>query len=121
MAHQTDIPYLNQDNVLYYLDLFAQDMLVQYGCSLYEFDMIIVGGAAIALKYGNRSTVDIDADMTFGGAVTRSIKTVAKNCSITTDWLNWDFIKSPSYSWRIRDDSVFLVQLQGFLNIRLVS
>lgn len=51
MAHQTDIPYICQDNVLVYLDCFAQYLYREHNGVLPQINILIVGGAALALKY----------------------------------------------------------------------
>lgn len=119
--HKTTIPYLYGDNILHYLDLFAryllEDAIGLYGC----VNVLVVGGSALALKYGCRGTVDIDADISFAGNISKSIRRVAKSCRIPSDWLNQDFIKSPSFSNHLEDDALLMCQLQGYLNVYTVS
>lgn len=54
MAHQTDIPYICQDNVLVYLDCFVQYLYREHNGVLPQINILIVGGAALALKYNFR-------------------------------------------------------------------
>lgn len=121
MAHQTNIPYLNNSNILQYLDLFARTLLQQHGNNLQQFRVLVVGGAALSLKYSFSGTVDIDADISFGGNISKSIQYVSKVCNIPSDWLNQDFVKSHSYSRRLWEDAVPLTVLQNYLNVYLVS
>lgn len=39
-----------------------------------------MGGAALSLKYSFSGTVDIDADISFGGNISKSIQYVSKVC-----------------------------------------
>lgn len=103
--------------------MFLSDLnkvLVQnYSNTLSSFDILVVGGSALALKYNYRSTVDIDADIDFMRNITSSIQTVAKLRNIPTDWLNQDFVKAPSYSRRLRNKAVFYRQI-GYINVYVV-
>ena len=55
---------------------------------MYQVSVLIVGGSALALKYNCRGTVDIDADISYSGAISNSIRQVANLCNIPIDWLN---------------------------------
>lgn len=121
MAHLTDIPYLYGNNIMQYLDLFAKDLLLQHNYNLGHIKVLIVGGAALALKYNFRGTVDVDADIKFGGAIRRSVDNVSKYCNIPNDWLNQDFVKSYSFSRGLWDDAIYIRTLQNYLDIFVVS
>lgn len=57
-------------------------------------EMFVVGGAAIALAYGqDRRTRDVDAAFTNAGAVYEAARTVARRMRIPGDWLN-DAVRS---------------------------
>lgn len=84
-------------------------------------NVLVVGGAALALKHGDRSTVDIDADISYGGLITPTINKVAKGFNIPTDWINQDFVKSYSYSRKLWVNAIPYCTLQGYMNIFLVS
>ena len=73
MAHKTTIKYLNKENTLIYLSSFAEEMRRIHGNIV--FDMLIVGGSALALKDSYRSsTVDIDGSVNSGGNISEAIK-----------------------------------------------
>lgn len=121
MAHQTDIPYICQDNILVYLDCFAQYLYREHNGVLPQINILIVGGAALALKHNFRGTVDIDAEISFGGAVSKSIQMVSQSYNIPSDWLNWDFQKSHSYSRYIWQDAIQVTVLRDYLHVYVVS
>lgn len=104
--HQTNVPYINNTNILPLLSQLYVELHNKYGDSLFPIKVLVVGGSALALKYAFRSTVDIDADISFSGEITSSINKVAKNNNIPTDWINQDFMKSESYSRRIWDKAI---------------
>lgn len=57
-------------------------------------EMFVVGGAAIALAYGqDRRTRDVDAAFTDAAAVYEAARTVARRMRIPADWLN-DAVRS---------------------------
>lgn len=98
MAHITDIPYIDNTNIDYLISCLNTELVRKYQNNISGFDILVVGGAALALKYAYRSTVDIDADIRFQREITSSINNVAKLNNIPTDWINQDFMKSASYS-----------------------
>lgn len=120
MGHLTDKPYIHQGNILPLLNDLNTTLFRQYGSSLNSFNILIVGGAALAIKYNFRMTVDIDADIEFTGAVTNSINVVAKANNIPTDWLNWEFMNTESYSRRLWVNAIFLTTI-GYINVYVVN
>lgn len=116
MAHLTNTPYINSQNALTFLNAFAFE-LVQTQNVNGAVNVLVVGGAALALKHGDRSTVDIDADISYGGLITPTINKVAKGFNIPTDWINQDFVKSYSYSRKLWVNAIPYCTLQGYMNI----
>lgn len=104
-----------------YLDLFAQYLVVDTNYSIGRVSVWIAGGAALALKYSLRGTVDIDADISFAGDVNKSIRKVARKCRLETDWLNQSFTTIATFSRRLWEDSIYYTTLQGYLDVYLVS
>lgn len=120
MAHLTNEPYLNKENILKYLSAFAEIMRRNYGNIV--FDMLIVGGSALALKDSYRnSTVDIDSAINYEGNVSSAIKEVACKYGIFEDWLNQDFMFTESYSRRLLDNAIYLLTLKSTINVYVVS
>ena len=74
--------------------------------------MLIVGGAALALKYNFRMTVDIDADIDFTGAITDAINAAVYANNIPTDWLNWGFMNTYSYSRCLWNNAIFVTAIK---------
>lgn len=121
MAHLTNTPYINNQNLINFLSVFAEELLKNYGGNLPVVDMLVVGGGAIALKHSFRDTVDIDADIRFSGNVSNSIISTASRCGIPVDWLNQDFMKSYSYSRRLWDNAILYTVLYNYMRIFVVS
>lgn len=120
MAHMTDIPYITNGNVLELLNRFAIRFVQKYGYT-YTVNILIVGGSAIALRYNSRATVDIDADIAFGGKISDIINQVALDFNIPNDWLNQDFVNSYSYSRKLWDRAEYVSTLNQVVNIYIVS
>lgn len=73
MVHSTDIPYIDRGNIDYLILELSNSLFRKYSNSLVDFNILIVGGSALALKHGFRSTVDIDADLRFRNEITSCI------------------------------------------------
>ena len=62
-------------------------------------EIILVGGAAVSIKYDFRSTTtDIDAVIRAGSTMKEVIKQIAEDNELSDDWLNQDFKNTDSYS-----------------------
>ena len=59
--HKTTVPYIYKDNIKWLVNEFLKEFDVKY--PNVSLKMLIVGGSALAIKYGIRGTVDIDADI----------------------------------------------------------
>ena len=97
MAHITETPYISNQNIDYLIMCLSNAIQIKYGSNIENFDILVVGGSALALKYAYRSTVDIDADIKFRNEITSCINSIALSNNIPKDWINQDFTKSPSY------------------------
>lgn len=120
MAHITETPYINSQNIDYLIMCLSNAIQIKYGNNIENFDILIVGGSALALKYAYRSTVDIDADIKFRSEITSCIDSIAASNNIPNDWINQDFTKSPSYSRRIWSNALYYKTI-GIINIFVVS
>lgn len=87
MAHITEIPYINNQNIDYLIRCLSDSVQIKYG-NIENFNILIVGGSALALKYAYRSTVDIDADINFRSEISSCIDSIAVSNSIPKDWIN---------------------------------
>ncbi len=65
-------------------------------------EIYLVGGAAIVSNFDYRmSTIDIDALFKDNYILETAIQNIAKKDNLPADWLNKDFVKTPSYSPKI--------------------
>lgn len=65
-------------------------------------NIYLVGGAAIVLNFEYRlSTIDIDAYYVSNQTLKQAIDIVSKTANLPSDWLNDDFVNTPSYSQEI--------------------
>lgn len=120
MAHITETPYISNQNIDYLIMCLSNAIQIKYGSNIENFDILIVGGSALALKYAYRSTVDIDADIKFRNEITSCINSIALSNNIPKDWINQDFTKSPSYSRRIWSNALYYKTI-GIINVFVVS
>ena len=99
MAHETDIPYLNSDNIDQYFESLAEE-IKKAGIGTHR--ILVVGGAAIALKYRNeRSTVDIDMCFKEQKSLYKCCQKVALRYHLPSDWINADVMHSDSFSYAL--------------------
>lgn len=119
MAHITEIPYINNQNIDYLIRCLSDSVQIKYG-NIENFNILIVGGSALALKYAYRSTVDIDADINFRSEISSCIDSIAVSNSIPKDWINQDFTKSNSYSRRLWTHALPYKTI-GIINVFVVS
>lgn len=88
-----------------------------------RFELIIIGGAAIAMKHDFReATKDIDALISAGsGSVKGAIYRVAEQNNLPDDWLNTDFKKTKSYSQNIVVCSKYYKTYNQILDVRVLD
>lgn len=120
MAHITNVPYIDSTNIDYLMSCLSSSLYTKYGNSLESFNILVVGGSALALKYSYRATVDIDADIAFKHELSSCIQSIASANNIPNDWINQDFIKSSSYSRRLWTNAIYYKTF-GFINVYVVS
>lgn len=67
-----------------------------------KISIYLVGGTAIVLNFTYRqSTLDVDALFNTNNVLAKAIEIIGKEFHLTDDWLNSDFVKTPSYSNKI--------------------
>lgn len=120
MAHLTDVPYIGQGNIDRLINDLNTSMYGIYGSSMEPFNMLIVGGAALAIKYNFRMTVDIDAEARFTRKIQDAIDMTARNNNIPKDWLNWGFMNTYSYSRRLWQNAL-PYKVFGYISVYVVS
>lgn len=118
--HEASIPYININNIEYLVDCFIIEVANKYGQAV-ELRMLIVGGSALALKYGFRSTVDIDTDIKCSHSVKGSINKAAEKLGVPSDFINEDFTRSKSYSKHLWENAMILKQYTPNISVYVVS
>ena len=105
-------------------DLYFYELAKEYKKKTrFPLEIILVGGGAILLKYNFR-IMSIDYDGLFSykdDYVKQCIYNVAEKLKIPSDWLNDDFIKSDSYTPKIRQYSTFYKTYSNLINVRVVE
>ena len=96
---------LNKENLDDIFDCFANHL--EKINPARTINVYLVGGGAIMLNFDYRSsTIDFDALFENDKAVLTAIKNTAIEKKLPKDWLNQDFISTPSYSYKITELSV---------------
>ena len=91
---------LKKEDVDKLFDKLASEYIELGGSKIVE--IYLVGGAAIVLNFDFRmSTIDIDALFKENSILEDAIRNVSKRENLPSDWLNREFIKTPSYSPKI--------------------
>ena len=110
---------LNKDNIDVIFDAFSKEML---NYSAGETNVYVVGGGAIVLSFDYRmSTLDIDAIFNNKELVEKAIAETASKLNLPSDWLNSDFIKTPSYSPKIEQFAKLYKTYNGVVNIYVLD
>ena len=87
-----------------------------------KVDIYLVGGAAIVLNFDYRiSTIDIDAFFKDDKTLVQSIDNVSKKQNLPNDWLNCDFINTPSYSPAILEKANIYKTYRRKINVFLLE
>lgn len=88
---------LKKENLDLLLDKLAAEYIDLGGAK--KVEIYLVGGAAILLNFDFRmSTIDIDALFTDNEILESAIKNISKRDGLPSDWINKDFVNTPSYS-----------------------
>ena len=104
-----------------YLSELSKELKKEYG-KYKEFEIILVGGAAIILNYDFRGgTTDIDTFVSLGGAIKDASYRVADKFGLPSDWLNSDFRRTKSYSPHLVQYSKFYKRFNQILNVRTIT
>jgi len=112
---------LNEELVNKYLNDLSKELKKEFGRNK-EFELIVVGGAAILLNYDFRaSTTDIDAFISTGTSVKSAIYRVADKYGLSSDWLNSDFRLTSSYSPHLVRYSHFYKTYNQILTVRTIE
>ncbi len=119
MAHITSEEYLNKSNIEEYLDALAAKIIE---ADIGKHTILIVGGAAMALKYTNgRSTVDIDICYREQNHLYACCQSVADDYNLPGDWMNADVMHSDSFSYTLFERAKFYRTYRDILDVFLVD
>ena len=103
MGHSTTEEYLNRENIEEYFQLLAETI---EKANIGEHQILVVGGAAMALKYHDgRSTVDIDICIREQHNLYACCQQVAKEKELPEDWINADVMHSDSFSYGLFENA----------------
>ena len=101
----SNVPFTSE-NLDIYLKALAKEYKKLSGKGM-PAEIILIGGAAILANYGFReSTYDMDALIQASSAMDDAIKHVGDAYSLPNGWLNTDFMKTKSYTPKLRQYSV---------------
>ena len=107
------------------INLFFRDLSREYkrlGGKNIPVEIILIGGAAIIESYGFREmTTDIDAILPDVSIMREAINRVRDMHKLPKGWLNADFMKTASWSPKLRQYSVAYRTFNQVLNIRMVT
>ena len=119
MAHLVTEEYLYRENIEEYLGALATSIKEQ---NLGKHRILIVGGAAMALKYKDgRSTVDIDICFREQNNLYSCCQKVAKQFNLPDDWVNADVMHSDSFSYALFDNAQMYKSFEDTLEIYIVD
>ena len=117
MLHSTVISRKNLDEIFTAL----ADEYVKAG-GKEAFNIYVVGGAAIVINFDYRlSTMDIDAFFVKNDCLTTAIANVANNLKLPQDWLNKDFVSTPSYTDNLVAHSKLYRSYNGVINVYVLE
>ena len=113
--------YLDRTNLDFYLTQLGKEYRK---LSHVPIQLIVVGGAAIFIKYSFRS-MSLDLDAVFSpkhsDALKHAIKIVADKYDLPNGWINDDFIRTSSFSERITIYSEYYRTFSNVIEVRLID
>lgn len=111
---------ITKENADYFIYEFAKEYRKK---AKLPIEIILVGGGAILLKYSFRiMSLDYDALFSYkDDYVKQCIYNVADKLHIPSDWLNDDFVKSDSYTPKLKQYSNFFKTYLNIVNVRIVE
>lgn len=116
----SNVPFTSE-NLDTYLKALAKEYKKLSGKSI-PAEIILIGGAAILANYGFReSTYDMDALISASSAMSDAISHVGDEYGLPNGWLNEDFIKTKSFTPKLRQYSVHYKEFGRILEIRTVQ
>lgn len=113
---------ITKENAYPILKAFAKEYKKQNGTSV-PVELVIVGGGSILLNYGFReATQDFDIMVQSLGMVKNVSYRIADLYNLPDNWLNTDFMRTASYSDKLREVSKHFCSFNnGSLEFRTVN
>ena len=103
-----------------YLDELAKEFKKEAGGRA-RAELILVGGGSVLANYSFRNmTTDLDAEIQTEASMKAAINRVGDRNGLPNGWLNTDFIKSESYSTKLRQVSRYYATFRQVLEVRTV-
>ena len=110
-----------KENLDSYLKELAKEFRKLNGKEM-KAEIILIGGASILINFDFReSTYDMDAVIFASSAMKDAINHVGDRFNLPNGWLNSDFMKTSSYTPRIRQYSKYYRSFSNVLTVRTVT
>ena len=118
----SDKTLITKENAYPILKAFAKEYKKQNGTSV-PIEVVIVGGGSILLNYGFRETTqDFDIMTQSMGVIKDVSHRIADLYNLPDNWLNTDFMRTASYSDKLREVSKHFCSFNnGSLEFRTVN
>ena len=111
----------NKENLDLYLKEVAKEYRKINGKHM-PAEIILVGGASILANYGFRNmTTDMDAIIRASSAMKEAINRVGDKYNLPNGWLNSDFMKTDSYSYKLAEVSKHYKTFSNIVDVRTIS
>jgi predicted nucleotidyltransferase len=110
-----------KDNIENYIKQFSKEFRKLNGDKM-PAEIVLVGGAAILLKYNFRkSTKDVDAIILTSSVINDAINITGEKYNLPNDWLNSDFKNTNSYSDKLFEISRHYKTFSNVLEVRTID
>ncbi|MCL2158856.1 MAG: DUF6036 family nucleotidyltransferase [Oscillospiraceae bacterium] len=121
MLPDTQLRPITRNNLNEYLKDLGKEFRRLNGAKA-EAEVVLVGGAAVLAKYDFRDlTYDVDAIIETSISMKDAISRVRDKHELPHGWLNTNFMRTESYSAKLREVSVFYRTFSNILHIRTVT
>lgn len=115
MGHKAEYPFIFKTNMDIYLNALNTYIYQTFGNI--SIDILVSGGSALIIGHNFRQcTEDIDTYIQSNVDLSKCIEAVSRDYSIPDDWMNSDFVKSPSFSTKLTHKAEF-IKSYGCLNV----
>ena len=110
-----------KENLDQYLKELAKEFRKRNGKSM-PAEIILIGGASVVINYGFREmTYDMDAIIDATSSMKDAINSVGDRFNLPNGWMNDDFMRTASYTPRIRQYSKYYHTFSNVVTFRTVT